>query len=136
MTPISHALPADPPPTEDQRLLGVRGHPPYGVDLPLILVAPRLVAVPGRVDRGDREPGAGAVTRPVSHHCPAGLRDEPWRYLCGPPAPPIRSGGTPSVPDSGDQKTPLISRPSDRSRPLGRQHAGDAVPSRITPVAM
>ena len=49
--------------TEDQRSLARGARPPYGVDLPLILVGPRPVAVPWRVDRGDREPVA-ATRRP------------------------------------------------------------------------
>jgi hypothetical protein len=44
--------------TKDQRSLARGGRPPYGVDLPLILVGPRPAAVPWRVDPGDREPVA------------------------------------------------------------------------------
>jgi hypothetical protein len=61
--------------TEDQRSLARGARPPYGAGP---LAGPRPVAVPWRVDRGDREPVAGPVARPVARHCPTGPGHEPW----------------------------------------------------------
>jgi hypothetical protein len=109
--------------TKDQRSLARGGRPPYGVGLPLILVGPRPVAVPWRVDRGDREPVAGPVARPVARHCPAGLGNEPWSVL-------VRAAAV-AHQEQGRAVGRRLGRPQHAADFAGREGAlGDAIGGR------
>src|ERR1035438_1617957 len=102
MTPISHALPADPPPPRtNARSPAARER----------LEASTCWSALGRSPC----PGASiaATVNPSPDPSPATARRAPdtssGAYLCRPPSWPIRSSGAPSVADSGDHSTPLMS---------------------------
>jgi len=92
--------------TKDQRSLARGARPPYGAGL---LVGPRSAAVPWRVERGDREPVADPLPDPSPATARRARDTSPGAYLCRPPPWPVRSRGAPSVADSGDHGTPLMS---------------------------